>query len=76
MRIYGENDHIVFECDYCGCKAEIPAAKSKRGFMRQLNAFAWQHDNSCKWTKNRKDRTELSEKIAEQAIAKMVSSCR
>lgn len=75
MRIYGENNHIIFECEYCNCKAEIPVAKSKRAFMRRLNAFAWQHDNSCKWIKERNDRIELSANLTADIIKKITELC-
>jgi hypothetical protein len=76
MLIYAENTHIVFECNYCGCKVVIPAARSKRIFMRPLNSFAWQHDNSCKWTKERNDRIELSSNLTGNIIKKLTESCR
>jgi hypothetical protein len=76
MRIYAENGHVVFVCDYCGSKAEIPPAKSKRVFMRALNSFYREHDWSCKFVKERNDRIELSANLTHDIIQKLTESCR
>ncbi len=74
MRIYAEQSQLMFECEHCKVKQEVAPAKSKRGFMRTLNAFARKHDWTCKRIQERRDSIALSATAASEIIKKLTES--
>lgn len=71
MKIYGENTNIIFECDYCHERLELPQQKSKTGFMRKLNPFVRTHDHTCKWNHERKVKVDDAKEKADEIIRKL-----
>lgn len=74
MKIYAENGCVVFECDHCQLKSSLAPAKSKRGFMKSLNAFARKHDHMCKFKKDRQDKIDLSAATTAAILTNMLKS--
>jgi hypothetical protein len=76
MKIYAENNAIIFECDHDHCRQRLSVnpTKNKRSFMRHLNKFAWQHDNQCalqaKIIENKRQ-AEQAGKIAQSIIERL-----
>jgi hypothetical protein len=72
MKIYSENGSIVFECDWCHERLEIPPQKSKRGFMLKLNPFTRVHDQDCKWKYQRQEKIDNAKSVANEIIGRFV----
>lgn len=74
MRIYAEQSQLIFECEHCGEKQNVAAAKSKRTFMRTLNAFAHKHDWACKRIQEHRNSVALSATATREIIKKLTES--
>lgn len=73
MKIYALNNQVIFECEACGTKQVVPAARSKRVFMRPLNAFEWQHSGCAHRIELQRKRDEAFS-IADSLIKQLQSS--